>query len=85
MYPVLTCSALAGLCTYPLHEISSWYTPRAGRSFVVLDPRYGPSPADLHLSGSQRTLTYARYTVVVYDHDVAANLGDWRRYGADAS
>lgn len=86
VYPALTCSAPAGLCTYPLHNISSWYTPRAGeRSFVVLDTRYGPSGADLHLAGSQRSLTYGRYTIVVYDHDIAANLGDWRRYGVDSS
>jgi hypothetical protein len=69
-----------------LHEISSWYSPHSGqRSFVVFDPRYGPAPADVHLAGSQRTITYARYTIQVYDHDVAAGLGDWRRYGADSS
>jgi hypothetical protein len=86
VYPVLDCSAPAGLCTYPVHEISSWYTPRSdARSFVVFDPRYGPAPADVHLPGSQRAITYGRYTIQVYDHDVAANLGDWRRYGADAS
>jgi hypothetical protein len=86
VYPVLACPAPSRLCTYPLHEISSWYSSRSSeRSFVVFDRRYGPSPARIHLPGSQRTITYARYTIQVYDHDVAANLGDWRRYGAEAS
>jgi hypothetical protein len=86
VYPVLSCFAPSGLCTYPLHQLSSWYSSRSGqRSFVVFDTRYGPSPDDVHLAGSQRTITYARYTVRVYDHDVAADLGDWRRYGADSS
>ena len=86
VYPVLPCSSPGGLCTYPLHVITSWYLPRARtRTFVVLDPRYGPTPADLHFGNTVEVASYGEYKIYVYDYDVAANLGDWRRYGVAAS
>ena len=38
VYPVAPCGGPSGLCTFNLHYISSWYTPRrSARSFVVTD------------------------------------------------
>ena len=86
VYPVLECPAPHGLCTYPVHVITSWYTPRPQtRSFLIVDKRYGPSDPGLRLGGHDAVVTYGQYTIYVYDYDVAANLGDWRRYGAAAS
>ena len=86
VYPVVPCPAPHGLCTNRLHVISSWYTPRPGtRSFLITDPRYGPAAPGLRLGGTAEVVSYGEYRIYVYDYDIAANLGDWRRYGVDTS
>jgi hypothetical protein len=86
VYPVVPCSAPAGLCTYPWHEISSWYTPRPGiRTFLVTDPRYGPTPSDFKLGDASEVVSYGGYKVYVYGFDIASDLGDAKSYGINGS
>jgi hypothetical protein len=86
VYPALPCSAPPGLCTYPLHEISSWYRPKPNaRTFLVTDPRYGPSDPGQRLGGPLEVVSYREYKIYVYGYDIASDFGDWRAYGADAS
>jgi hypothetical protein len=83
VYPTLQCRSPFGLCTYPLHEISSWYAPRAStRTFLVVDPRYGPGDPGTKLGGPEKVVSYGEDTIYVYGYDIAANFGDWRRYPA---
>jgi hypothetical protein len=84
VYPVITCPAAAGLCTYPWHEISSWYTPRPNTgSFLVVDPRYGP--VDFKLGDPKGIVTLGDYKVYLYPYDIASKLGDPKAYGVDGS
>lgn len=86
VFPVAACGASSGLCTYPWHEISSWYTPRpATRTFLVTDPRYGPPPAAVQLGPPVETVHYQNYEVAVYGFDIASKLGDARAYGINGS
>ncbi len=81
VYPVLSCAAPRGLCTYPQHAISSWYTPRPStRTFLVTDPRYGPTPPGMTLGGPDEVVSFGGYQIYVYDYDIASNLGDWHSY-----
>jgi hypothetical protein len=86
VYPVVPCPAPAGLCRYPWHEISSWYTPRPGtRTFLVTDPRYGPTTSDFKLGGANEVVSLGEYKIYVYGYDIAAELGDPRSYGVNGS
>jgi len=86
VFPVATCAAPAGLCTYPWHEISSWYTPRpTTRTFLVTDPHYGPASSDFHLGPPAEVVGYEGYQVYVYGFDIASKLGDAHAYGVDGS
>jgi hypothetical protein len=86
VYPVLPCSSSTGLCTYPVHAISSWYVPRRDtRTFLIIDSRYGPNPNKVHLGGSDEVVSYGEYKIYVYSYDIAVNLGDWHLYPEDAS
>jgi hypothetical protein len=84
VYPVVSCPASSGLCTYPWHEISSWYTPRPGTgSFLVVDRHYGP--VDYTLGTPKDVATFGNYTVYAYDYDIASKLGNPKTYGVDGS
>jgi hypothetical protein len=86
VYPVVPCPTPSGLCSYPWHEISSWYTPRpATRTFLVTDKRYGPGVSDFHLADPAEVVSYGEYEVYVYGYDIASKLGDPRRYGVTGS
>ena len=75
IYPIEPCNASHGLCRFPFNDISSWYEPRpATRTFVIVDPRYGVDPGK-RLGGTDAALTYGYYTVLVYNYDIASNLG----------
>jgi hypothetical protein len=86
VYPVVPCPTPSGLCSYPWHEISSWYTPRPStRTFLVTDTRYGPTTADFHLADPAEVVSYGEYKVYVYGYDIASKLGDPRDYGVSGS
>lgn len=77
-YPVQPCST--GLCASPVNRLSSWYGPVAGvRSFLLLDPRtnvpqgFGTAPPKF---GRPIASTHiGPYTVEVFGHDIASDLG----------
>ena len=84
VFPVVSCPAPGGLCTYPWHEISSWYTPRPRTSsFLVVDPRYGP--VDFSLGPPKDVVTLGEYKVYVYGYDIASKLGKPQDYGINGS
>ncbi|HEY2218227.1 MAG TPA: hypothetical protein VGH35_02705 [Gaiellaceae bacterium] len=86
VYPVITCPAPSGLCTYPWHEISSWYKPRPStRSFLIADPRYGPPTTDFDLGKPDEVVTLGDYKLYVYPFDIASRLGDPKPYGINGS
>jgi hypothetical protein len=86
VFPVATCSAPSGLCTYPWHEISSWYTPRANtRTFLVVDPRYGPPVSDFHLGDPAEVVSFGEYKIYVYGFDIASKLGAAKAYGVNGA
>jgi hypothetical protein len=80
LYPIVGCPTPAGLCPFVNNQIITWYVPRANtRTFLLADSRaielavgspsasFGRPVAEEELEGG--------FTVYVYDHDVAADLG----------
>jgi hypothetical protein len=81
-YPVVECGtpAAPALCKVSVNTISSWYRPVAGvRTFLVAGSPALPlsltaaPPASFGQPVLVRHIDY--YTVYVYDHDVAAQIG----------
>jgi len=80
VYPIGPCPAGGGLCPFRNNQISSWYTPRGHiSSFLLTDSQpsdplavTSPPPAFGHplIAG-----TFGTFTVYVYNHDLAADLG----------
>jgi hypothetical protein len=68
-----------GLHPFPFNQISSWYKPVSGvRSFLVSDSRPVPesfTAAPASLGKPIGLATFGPYTVEVYDHDIAEDLG----------
>lgn len=59
-----------------LSEINTWYRPKAGaRSFIITQSGTPLASNPPSLGAPLNTATYGPYTVYVYGHDVAANLG----------
>jgi hypothetical protein len=82
LYPIEGCATPAGACPFYGIEISSWYSPRANtRTFLLTDTRPGvPGEIASAPAGFGRPIAQASVgeglTVYVYDHDLAADLGD---------
>jgi hypothetical protein len=78
VYPVLGCAQFRLLCPVPINLVSSWYRARAGvRTFLITDSR-GPIGLELPKSPIPQlvgTTSFGPYTVYVYDHDIAAEIG----------
>jgi len=79
--PVAACNVPAGLCPYFNNNISTWYAARPGiRSFLLTDSRpnipgaIGGPPASLGSALSHTELGEG-FSIYVYDHDIAGNLG----------
>lgn len=78
IYPIEPCDSPHGLCKAQYNTISTWYEPRAGsRSFVIVDHRYGLDPGAT-LGGTVDALSWKGLTILVYDYDIASNLGPAR-------
>ncbi|MGH2810600.1 MAG: hypothetical protein ACRDIA_06935, partial [Actinomycetota bacterium] len=78
-YPINACALgqQTGYCPFPLAVRDRWYTPRNGPSFLLLDPDaplpLGPEGADA-LGKPTVTKRFDRITVLLYDHDIAADF-----------
>lgn len=74
VYPVEDCQV--GLCRFDLHQISSWYRPRAGASsFLLADPSQpieASPPADL--GAPSAVLHVGPATMYVYPYDIASHI-----------
>lgn len=59
-------------CRDLLNSAGGWFTARAGRSFVVVDPgdTFIPAPPPASLGTPVQTFSVDRFTVFVYDSDV---------------
>jgi hypothetical protein len=77
VYPVNPCGSGPGICWFPLHRISSWYTPRpATRTFFVVDPA---QPTGLEgflprLGPPEDIVRVGRLTVYVFPYDIASRF-----------
>ncbi len=72
-YPVLPCGA--GNCRFYQHQISSWYEPKPGRSFLVIDPSQPQQPnVDPAYGSPVATKQIGPVTVLVYDGDIAEHI-----------
>jgi hypothetical protein len=80
VYPLYTDpSCTTGpLCPFPLHSISSWYTPRPNtRTFLITHPpgnytQVGAPPPAFGKPVTSRA--FGALGVYIYDHDIAADL-----------
>jgi hypothetical protein len=63
---------VAVMCRNLLSNQGGWFTPRPGRTFVVVDPSdtYVPSPPPASLGAPTQSFTVDRFTVYVYADDV---------------
>jgi hypothetical protein len=76
VYPVERCDMPPGLCRVSAHEIDSWYEARGlTRTFLLVDPVFGPPAPGKRLGNPAEVVSIARYTIYVYDYDLAANVG----------
>ncbi len=73
-YPVFPCGV--SLCPVPWAQISTWYTPQGNvPTFLITSSMTPPSspPASWGLPAALEH--FGPYTVFIYGHDIAANLG----------
>jgi len=76
IYPVDRCDAPHGLCRVSAHDIDSWYTPRPStRTFLLVDRVFGPPAPGKRLGAPAEVVRSDRYTIYVYDYDIAATIG----------
>ncbi len=74
VYPTFVCNGT--LFPGALSEINTWYRPKAGtRSFLITQSGSNFASNPPALGAPLATASYGPYTVYVYGHDVAANLG----------
>jgi hypothetical protein len=76
-YPVYQCGT--SLCPYFLGQVSTWYRPKPGvRSFLIADANQGiendVSGGVAAFGPALASATFGTYTVLVYGHDIAADL-----------
>lgn len=81
LYPISGCAGPTGFCAFAGAQISSWYQPRPHtRTFLLTDTRpgiplaVGAPPARFGKPIAHR-LVGEGFTVFIYDHDIAADLG----------
>jgi hypothetical protein len=73
-YPVQDCAP--NICWSYLHEITSWYVPRAGtRTFLIADPSQPIPAAPLPILGrASATYQVGPLTMYVYPYDIASHF-----------
>jgi hypothetical protein len=64
------------ICRDLLSTEGGWYTPHAGRSFVVVDPTdpFLDAPPPAALGSPMQTFSVGRFSVYVYAHDVLSSF-----------
>ncbi|MBJ7472183.1 MAG: hypothetical protein JHD16_12830, partial [Solirubrobacteraceae bacterium] len=73
-YPILPCGERN--CRFYQHYIDSWYTPKPGRSYLVIDPAQPLQPlVDPAYGKPVATKQIGPVTVHVYERDIAAQFG----------
>jgi hypothetical protein len=81
VFPIQGCAPPGYLCPFYNNRISSWYTPRPStRTFLLADTRPGAAAAIAGPLASfghpiAQTEVGPGFTVYVYGHDIAADLG----------
>ncbi len=76
VYPVSVCDQGAHLCSFDLHFISSWYTPRHGiGSFLLTDSSLANVPAPTPDLGAPTAVHHlGQITMYVYPYDIATKI-----------
>jgi hypothetical protein len=74
VYPVSTCGS--SLCDYYQHTISSWYTQKARRTFLITDSAIPlvPSPPSA-LGPAVAQFQVDELTLYVYNYNIASKIG----------
>ena len=70
--PVVNCGAQ--LCPYRFFTVESWYAPRRGRTFLLVDPTIPVIHAPPFAANAAATHHFGPLTVYVFDDDVARNI-----------
>ncbi|HEX4114963.1 MAG TPA: hypothetical protein VHY18_03720 [Solirubrobacteraceae bacterium] len=73
VYPVFTCGTT--ICPNHEHVISTWYTPRPERSFLIVDPLEAfVQSAPVGLGKPSAVIPLTVVTMYVYPYDIASRL-----------
>ncbi len=78
VYPCATTAGAPSLCVFGANNVSTWYTPGSGRTFVLVNPAYdGALPLEpiAAFGPPLETRTFGGITVHLYDDDVASRFG----------
>ncbi len=76
-HPIHVCQPSNLACPFPPANVSTWYRPRAvPRSFIIVGPSAPPlaDPQPAQFGHSTEVSRVGRYTVFLYDYDVASRL-----------
>jgi hypothetical protein len=72
--PVTRCTTTQ-LCAYNFFTIRSWYEPRPGPTFLLLDATNGfVAGAPRFVAGATRTYHFGPLTVYLFDYDIAKHI-----------
>jgi hypothetical protein len=70
--PISNCGAQ--LCPYNVFTIRSWYEPRGGRTFLLLDPTLHVIHAPPFASRAVETHHFGPLTLYLFDYDIARHI-----------
>jgi hypothetical protein len=70
--PIRNCGTQ--LCPYNVFTIRSWYEPRGGRTFFLLDPTVHALHAPPFVSDAVETHRFGPLTLYLFDYDIARHI-----------
>ena len=70
--PVVNCGAQ--LCPYRFFTVESWYEPRGGPTFLLVDPTNAVIHAPPFASSATETHHFGPITLYVFDYDIARDI-----------
>jgi hypothetical protein len=70
--PVVNCGAQ--LCPYRFFTVESWYVPRGGPTFLLVDPTNAVIQAPTFVSRASSAHRFGPLAVYVFDYDIARHI-----------
>jgi hypothetical protein len=76
VFPLRACNTTRRYCRHNVHVITTWYDPKPGKSFLLVDSRQqrdvsGPDPSH---GDPLEVRTFGQLTAYVYPYDIASRL-----------